>query len=201
MQLCCWCFARVMQGWLSRRLCTLQWRFTAGLHAEQAFNECLLHPSPVSSLTMADQLWLQTYLFATPEARKWPFQLAELKTGQQFGTEILRGIFCTPSMLNVRGTAVPCQGRCLHQDARIMLLVMVESAMIALMLYFCCAGNFLVCLAVWQATAAQDIISNIFALFFPVAAFVSISFSHVVSSPAVRMSGSKAVAHCLQVLQ
>ena len=64
-----------------------------------------------------------------------------------------------------------------------------------------CAGNFLVCLAVWQATAAQDIISKIFAIFFPVAAFVSISFSHVVSSPAVRtFCCSQAVAPCLQVL-
>ena len=43
-----------------------------------------------------------------------------------------------------------------------------------------CTGNFLVCLAMWQATAAQDIIGKIFGIFFPVSAFVSMSFSHVV---------------------
>ena len=41
------------------------------------------------------------------------------------------------------------------------------------------------CLAMWQATAAQDIIGKIFGIFFPVAAFVSISFSHVVVCRAV----------------
>ena len=43
-------------------------------------------------------------------------------------------------------------------------------------------ANLLVCLAAWQAQAAQDIIGKIFGIFFPVLAFVSMSFSHVVAN-------------------
>ena len=38
--------------------------------------------------------------------------------------------------------------------------------------FFC---NYLVCLGVWQATGAQDIIGKILGVFFPVLAFVAIS--------------------------
>ncbi len=41
-------------------------------------------------------------------------------------------------------------------------------------------ANYLVCLAMWQATAAQDIIGKIFGIFFPVLCFVAIGFSHTV---------------------
>ena len=44
-------------------------------------------------------------------------------------------------------------------------------------------ANYLVCLAMWQATAAQDIIGKIFGIFFPVLCFVSIGFSHTVWHP------------------
>ena len=43
-------------------------------------------------------------------------------------------------------------------------------------------ANLLVCLAAWQAQAAQDIIGKIFGIFFPVLAFVSMSFSHVIAN-------------------
>ncbi|KAK9825754.1 hypothetical protein WJX74_004634 [Apatococcus lobatus] len=42
--------------------------------------------------------------------------------------------------------------------------------------------NWMVCLGIWQATAAQDIIGKIFGIFFPVLAFVALSFSHVVAN-------------------
>lgn len=45
--------------------------------------------------------------------------------------------------------------------------------------FFC---NYMVCLGVWQATAAQDIIGKIFGIFFPVLAFVALSFSHVIAN-------------------
>ena len=43
-------------------------------------------------------------------------------------------------------------------------------------------ANLLVCLAAWQAEASQDIISKIFSIFFPVTAFVAISFSHTIAN-------------------
>lgn len=42
--------------------------------------------------------------------------------------------------------------------------------------------NYLVCLAVWQATAAQDICGKILGILFPVGAFVSIQFDHTVAN-------------------
>ncbi len=42
--------------------------------------------------------------------------------------------------------------------------------------------NWLVCLAVWMALAARQIIGKIFALFFPIMAFVAIGFEHSVAN-------------------
>jgi len=44
----------------------------------------------------------------------------------------------------------------------------------------CC--NWLVCLAVWMAFASKDIIGKIFAIFFPIMAFVSSGFEHSVAN-------------------
>jgi formate/nitrite transporter len=44
----------------------------------------------------------------------------------------------------------------------------------------CC--NWLVCLAVWMAFAAKDIAGKIFAIFFPIMAFVSSGFEHSVAN-------------------
>jgi|WetSurMetagenome_2_1015567.scaffolds.fasta_scaffold209990_2 formate transporter len=40
--------------------------------------------------------------------------------------------------------------------------------------------NVLVCLAVWMATAAEDIVSKVFAIYFPIMLFVAIGFEHSV---------------------
>jgi formate/nitrite transporter len=42
--------------------------------------------------------------------------------------------------------------------------------------------NWLVCLAVWMALAARQIIGKIFAIFFPIMAFVAIGFEHSVAN-------------------
>jgi formate/nitrite transporter len=42
--------------------------------------------------------------------------------------------------------------------------------------------NWLVCLAVWMALAAQQTIGKIFAIFFPIMAFVAIGFEHSVAN-------------------
>lgn len=42
--------------------------------------------------------------------------------------------------------------------------------------------NWLVCLAVWMALAARHIISKIFAIFFPIMAFVAIGFEHCIAN-------------------
>jgi formate/nitrite transporter len=42
--------------------------------------------------------------------------------------------------------------------------------------------NWLVCLAVWMAFAAQDIIGKLFAIFFPIMAFVASGFEHCVAN-------------------
>lgn len=44
----------------------------------------------------------------------------------------------------------------------------------------CC--NWLVCLAVWMAFASKDIVGKIFAIFFPIMAFVSSGFEHSVAN-------------------
>jgi formate/nitrite transporter len=44
------------------------------------------------------------------------------------------------------------------------------------------ACNWLVCLAVWLATAAEDIGGKILAIFFPITAFVAMGFDHVVAN-------------------
>lgn len=44
----------------------------------------------------------------------------------------------------------------------------------------CC--NWLVCLAVWMALAAKDIVGKIFAIFFPIMAFVASGFEHSVAN-------------------
>ena len=44
----------------------------------------------------------------------------------------------------------------------------------------CC--NWLVCLAVWMAFAAKDVVGKIFAIFFPIMAFVSSGFEHSVAN-------------------
>ncbi|MGI5921445.1 MAG: formate/nitrite transporter family protein [Syntrophomonadaceae bacterium] len=44
----------------------------------------------------------------------------------------------------------------------------------------CC--NWLVCLAVWMAFAAKDIVGKIFAIFFPIMAFVASGFEHSVAN-------------------
>jgi formate/nitrite transporter len=42
--------------------------------------------------------------------------------------------------------------------------------------------NWLVCLAVWMALAAQDVTGKILAIFFPIMAFVAMGFDHVVAN-------------------
>jgi formate/nitrite transporter len=42
--------------------------------------------------------------------------------------------------------------------------------------------NWLVCLAVWMAFAAQDIVGKIFGIFFPIMAFVASGFEHCVAN-------------------
>jgi hypothetical protein len=42
--------------------------------------------------------------------------------------------------------------------------------------------NWLVCLAVWMAYAAEDIAGKILAIFFPIMAFVALGFDHVVAN-------------------
>jgi formate/nitrite transporter len=42
--------------------------------------------------------------------------------------------------------------------------------------------NWLVCLAVWMAFAAKDIVGKIFAIFFPIMAFVASGFEHSVAN-------------------
>ena len=44
----------------------------------------------------------------------------------------------------------------------------------------CC--NWLVCLAVWMAFAAKDIVGKIFAIFFPIMAFVASGFEHSIAN-------------------
>ncbi|MFB9237575.1 formate/nitrite transporter family protein [Plantactinospora siamensis] len=44
------------------------------------------------------------------------------------------------------------------------------------------ACNWLVCLAVWMAYAAEDIAGKILAIFFPIMAFVALGFDHVVAN-------------------
>ena len=44
------------------------------------------------------------------------------------------------------------------------------------------ACNWLVCLAVWMALAAEDIAGKVLAIFFPILAFVAIGFDHVVAN-------------------
>lgn len=50
----------------------------------------------------------------------------------------------------------------------------------AFMRGICC--NWLVCLAVWLAFAAKDIVGKIFGIFFPIMAFVSSGFEHCVAN-------------------
>ncbi|MDD4801781.1 MAG: formate/nitrite transporter family protein [Syntrophomonas sp.] len=50
----------------------------------------------------------------------------------------------------------------------------------AFMRGICC--NWLVCLAVWMAFAAKDIVGKIFAIFFPIMGFVSSGFEHSVAN-------------------
>jgi formate/nitrite transporter len=42
--------------------------------------------------------------------------------------------------------------------------------------------NWLVCLAVWMALAAEDIAGKVLAIFFPIMAFVAMGFDHVVAN-------------------
>ena len=42
--------------------------------------------------------------------------------------------------------------------------------------------NWLVCLAVWMAFAAEDIAGKVLAIFFPIMAFVAMGFDHVVAN-------------------
>ena len=42
--------------------------------------------------------------------------------------------------------------------------------------------NWLVCLAVWMSTAAKDIVSKIFAIFFPILLFITSGFEHSVAN-------------------
>ncbi|WDP91816.1 MAG: formate/nitrite transporter family protein [Desulfobacter sp.] len=42
--------------------------------------------------------------------------------------------------------------------------------------------NWMVCLAVWMALAARQIVSKIFAIFFPIMAFVAIGFEHCIAN-------------------
>ncbi|WP_367305698.1 formate/nitrite transporter family protein [Alicyclobacillus acidocaldarius] len=49
--------------------------------------------------------------------------------------------------------------------------------------------NWLVCLAVWMAYGAKDIVGKIFAIWFPIMAFVAIGFQHVVANMFVLPAG------------
>ena len=53
--------------------------------------------------------------------------------------------------------------------------------------------NWLVCLAVWMALAADDVASKILAIFFPIMAFVAMGFDHVIANmfflPAAMFAG------------
>jgi formate/nitrite transporter len=53
--------------------------------------------------------------------------------------------------------------------------------------------NWLVCLAVWMALAAEDIAGKVLAIFFPIMAFVAMGFDHVVANmfflPAAHFAG------------
>jgi len=42
--------------------------------------------------------------------------------------------------------------------------------------------NWLVCLAVWMALASRDVVGKIFAIFFPIMAFVALGFEHCVAN-------------------
>jgi formate transporter len=56
-------------------------------------------------------------------------------------------------------------------------------------------ANFMVCVAVWQATCAQDVAGKVLALWFPTAAFVMMGFDHCVANmfflPMGMMLGAK----------
>ena len=53
--------------------------------------------------------------------------------------------------------------------------------------------NWLVCLAVWMALAADDVTGKILAIFFPIMAFVAMGFDHVIANmfflPAAMFAG------------
>jgi len=49
--------------------------------------------------------------------------------------------------------------------------------------------NVLVCLAIWMALAAQQTIGKIFAIFFPIMAFVAIGFEHSVANMFLSLPG------------
>jgi formate transporter len=55
--------------------------------------------------------------------------------------------------------------------------------------------NWLVCLAVWMALAARQIISKIFALFFPIMAFVTLGFEHCIANMYFIPTGILLVRH------
>jgi len=42
--------------------------------------------------------------------------------------------------------------------------------------------NWLVCIAYWQATAAQEIVGKILGIFWPICAFVAIGYEHLVAN-------------------
>ncbi len=42
--------------------------------------------------------------------------------------------------------------------------------------------NWLVCLAVWMAIASREVVGKIFAIFFPIMAFVALGFEHSVAN-------------------
>jgi formate/nitrite transporter len=54
--------------------------------------------------------------------------------------------------------------------------------------------NWLVCLAIWMALAADDVAGKLAAIFFPITAFVAMGFDHVVANmfflPAARFAGA-----------
>lgn len=53
--------------------------------------------------------------------------------------------------------------------------------------------NWLVCLGVWMALAAEDVAGKVLAIFFPITAFVALGFDHVVANmfflPAAHWAG------------
>lgn len=57
--------------------------------------------------------------------------------------------------------------------------------------------NWLVCLAVWMALAAEDVAGKVLAIFFPIMAFVAMGFDHVVANmfflPAAMFAGVDAI--------